>query len=450
VNPTRVFLVDDDETLRKVLARELGERGFAVTSFASAEGVLAGLRDEAPDVVLLDLRLPGVDGIELLRQIRAADAEAQVVVFTGHGSVAQAVEAMQRGAHDFLTKPVRLDVLEQTLRRAAEKRALLVDNRRLRRVLGDSAGPHAILGTSAEVSALRDNVERVARSDRNLLIQGENGTGKELVARNVHELSARGEASFVVVNCGAVPEALVESELFGHERGAFTGADRKRIGLFEAADGGTLFLDEIGELPRAVQPVLLRALQFGEIRPVGSERTRKVDVRVIAATNRNLLKMVEAKEFREDLYYRVATLVLEVPPLRGRREDIRLLADEFLSRAASRAGRTLQFDEAALRRLELHDWPGNARELENAAERLSVMADGAVIGVELVECHVTRRERVRGELPTLDLDQLERLAITAALAQHAGDKKAAAATLGIALKTLYNKIERYVLKPGAN
>jgi DNA-binding NtrC family response regulator len=443
----RIFFVDDDETLRKVLGRELGEAGFEVRAFASAEGVVEAVREEPPDALLLDLRLPGIDGLELLRRIRAVDEGAQVVVLTGHGAVPEAVEAMRQGAHDFLAKPVRLDVIEQVLRRAIERRALIEDNARLRRVVERDFGRSGMLGQGPAMKRLRHEIERVARSDSHVLIQGENGTGKELVARNVHALSQRAAQPFVVVNCGAVPATLVESELFGHEKGSFTGADKRRIGLFEAAHGGTLFLDEIGELPKSVQPVLLRALQFGEIRPVGSDRTRKVDVRVLAATNRDLFERIREGGFREDLYYRVAPLVLEVPPLRARREDIRELARAFVACSSARIGRRMELDEAALRRLDEHDWPGNVRELENAAERLCVMADGERIGPDLVERYVFRKTASKGDLPTLNVDELERLAIIAALERHGGDKKAASATLGIALKTLYNKLDRYGLRP---
>ncbi|MCC7015475.1 MAG: sigma-54-dependent Fis family transcriptional regulator [Planctomycetes bacterium] len=445
----RIFFVDDDDTLRKVLGRELDEAGFETRTFPSAEGVVEALRAEPPDALLLDLRLPGIDGIELLKRIRAADEGAQVVVLTGHGAVPEAVEAMRQGAHDFLTKPVRLDVLEQVLRRAIERRALIDDNARLRRVVEQDFAKSGMLGQGQAMKRLRHEIERVAKSDSHVLVQGENGTGKELVARNIHSLSQRSIQPFVVVNCGAVPSTLVESELFGHEKGSFTGADKRRIGLFEAAHGGTMFLDEIGELPKPVQPVLLRALQFGEIRPVGSDRTRKVDVRVIAATNRDLFERIREGSFREDLYYRVAPLVIEVPPLRARREDIRGLAQAFVARSAARVGRVVELDEAAYQRLEEHDWPGNVRELENAAERLCVMADGTRIGPEMVERYVFRKTASKGDLPTLNVDELERLAIIAALERHGGDKKVAAVTLGIALKTLYNKLDRYGLRPAS-
>jgi two-component system, NtrC family, response regulator AtoC len=434
-----LFVVDDDETLRRVLSRELAGFGYQVRAFESADGVGAAARELGPDALLVDLRMPGVDGLELLRQLREADAETQVVLLTGHGAVPEAVEAIKRGAHDFLTKPVRLDLLEQVLRRAVERRRLVLENRRLRDALaGDADRP--LLGRSESMVALGSAIERVARSRAALLVQGENGTGKELVARRVHRLSERAAAAFVPVNCGAIPAGLVEAELFGHERGAFTGAERRRCGLFEAAHGGTLFLDEIGELPAAVQPALLRALQFGEIRPVGAERVRNVDVRLIAATNRDLRQRVERGEFREDLYYRVAALTLDVPPLRERGGDVELLARAFLERARLAHGRDLEFDPQALERLAGHAWPGNVRELENAVERLVVMCEGPRIDAAAVERHVLQGSRAAGPLPTLELAQLERLAITAALERHAGDKRAAAAALGIALRTLYNKL----------
>lgn len=442
----RIVLVDDDDSLRRVLSLELAESGFDVRAFADASGVVESVRIEPPDALLMDLRLPGTSGLDLLAQVRSVDERAQVVVLTGHGAVPEAVEAMRRGAHDFLAKPVRLDVLEQVLRRAVERRALLEGNERLRRVVEHDSSPGQLLGSGPAMARLREELVRVARSDSHVLVLGENGTGKELVVRELHARSARASEPLVVLNCGAVPSNLVESELFGHEKGAFTGADRRRVGLFEAAHGGTLMLDEIGELPKSVQPVLLRALQFGEIRPVGSDRARRVDVRVVSATHRDLRERVRAGDFREDLFYRIAPLVLEVPALRERREDIPELARAFVARSASRLGRKLELEAGALESLQRHDWPGNVRELENAAERLCVMADGTSIRADLVQRHVLRTADASGAMPTLNLEELERRAVIEALARHGGDKRAAAAELGVALKTLYNKIERYGLR----
>ncbi|MCC6672687.1 MAG: sigma-54-dependent Fis family transcriptional regulator [Planctomycetes bacterium] len=449
MSPRRLLLVEDDATLRRVLARELAAFGFAVAAYPSAEEALAALGDAQPEVALVDLRLPGMDGLTLLQRLRATDPDLQVVVLTGHGAVPDAVQAMRLGAHDFVTKPTSLEVIEQTLRRALETRALVLDNRRWRRLAASEEDPAGILGESPAIQELRGLVERVAGSDTNVLIQGENGTGKELVARSIHLRSARRDGPFVVLNCGAIPEALLESELFGHERGAFTGADKRRLGLFEASDGGTLFLDEIGELPVAVQPALLRALQFREIRPVGSDRLRTVDVRLVAATNRDLHAEIAAGRFREDLYYRIAALTLEVPPLRARRGDVPILAAAILARVCLASGRRIELAPDAVAALQQHEWPGNVRELENALTRLCVFAPGDTIHAAEVERLVVQRARrtAPGSLPTLDLEELERLAVLESLRRHGGDKKAAAAELGVSLKTLYNKLARYGAPP---
>ncbi len=444
MSAVRLLFVEDDATLAKVLGRELEALGYQVKHLPSADGAVELVRSWAPELALVDLKLPGTSGQELLARLREARPDLQVVVFTGHGGVAEAVAAMRLGAYDFLTKPTPLDVLEQTLARAAEKQRLLVDNQRLKRAVASHEDPYEILGASPAIAELRRLIERIGPTEASVLIQGENGTGKELVARHLHRASPRAAEPFVVLNCGAVPTELVESELFGHERGAFTGAERKRVGLFEAADGGTLFLDEVGELPLAVQPALLRVLQFGEIRPVGSTQTRHVSVRVLAATNRDLKAEVKQGRFREDLYYRLATFVIEVPPLRQRREDIELLATTFLGRTARRAGRELELAPDGARALALHDWPGNIRELDNAVTRLAVLAAGPVIGAgEVRDLAFGRVEPVDGELPTLNLETLERLAAVRALERHGGDKRAAAEELGISLRTLYYKLERW-------
>ncbi len=441
--PTRLLLVEDDESLRRVLARELGRMGFAVVAHDKGSGVLALLQQHEPAAVILDLHLPGVPGIDVLAQIVAYDADLPVVVCTGQGTVQLAVAAMQRGAFDFLTKPVPLDTLEQTVRRALSHGELRRENVRLRHAAAHGAvGSLVVAGASSGSRRLEQQLARMGTSGESVLVQGESGTGKELVARRLHASSARHSQPFVVVHCGAIPRQLVESELFGHVKGAFTGADHKRLGLFEAAHGGTLFLDEVGELPLEVQPALLRAVQFGEIRPVGSDSTRTVDVRLIAATHRDLRAKVKDQTFREDLFYRLAVLELSVPPLRERKEDIGPLANAFLGREAARRDAPLTFDDEAMRRLCEHSWPGNVRELENAIVRIGVLADGPTITAHDIDEHVFagRRLSVAGQLPTLELDRLEQLAIAAALLQSGGNKTKAAQTLGIALKTLYNKL----------
>jgi two-component system response regulator HydG len=442
----RVLFVDDDHTLREVLKRELEDFGLEVSAFAEPAAALEAVARAPADVALIDLRLPGMDGLELLKRLRALDEALPVVMLTGHGAVREAVEAMRRGAHDFLTKPVSLEALERILTRACAQRDLLQENRRLRRLTDTDEGEARILGDSAPIVALRELIERVAPSAASVLVLGESGTGKELVARAIHARSPRAARPFVVVHCGAIPENLVESELFGHERGAFTGADRRRTGLFEAAHGGTLFLDEIGELPLAVQPVLLRALQFGELRPVGGNRVQKVDVRVIAATHRDLQAEVEQKTFREDLYYRLSPLVVDVPPLRARPGDVALLAQVFLERECAKLGRSTAFAAGTLDALARLDWPGNVRELENAVTRLATLTTGATITPADVERLVTTRRRpaaAAGPLPTLDIEELERLAVHAALEKHDGNKRAASAELGVSPKTLYSKLAKY-------
>jgi len=439
-----VLLVEDDDSLRKVLGNELGRMGHRVHTRPDASDLIPVLQRTEPCVVLLDLHLPGVGGMDALAAIAQYDPELPVVVCTGHGTVALAVQAMQRGAFDFLTKPVSLDVLEQTVQRAHEHGQLLRENVRLRRAAAhNAAGALMVRSQSSTAQKLDLQVERIAKAEQSVLITGESGTGKELVARRLHSSSPRSAQPFVVVHCGAVPRQLIESELFGHTKGAFTGADQKRPGLFEAADGGTLFLDEVGELPLELQPALLRAVQFGEIRSVGSDQVRHVDVRLVAATHRDLLAKVKDGTFREDLYYRLAVLEIAVPPLRERAEDIPALARAFLAREAHRSGRPLELEDAAVDRLRQHHWPGNVRELENAIVRLSVLVDGPRITAADVAEYVfagSHRHAPSGELPTLDLHQLEALAIEKAMARFDGNKPKAAQALGIALKTLYNKL----------
>jgi DNA-binding NtrC family response regulator len=442
-----VLLVDDDDTLRRVLTKEIEAFGYAVRSLPDADGVEEVLKTSAPDVALVDLRLPGMTGMELLARLRSWDEDLPVVMLTGHGSVPEAVQAIRLGAYDFLAKPTSLDQLEQVLGRACERHDLAMRVRGLTRLAAgddgeETEGVGRIRGTTPEIEALREQIRRVAPAEASVLIQGESGTGKELVARAIHAESPRAGQAFVVIHCGAIPDGLVESELFGHERGAFTGAYRRRPGLLEAAAGGTLFLDEVGELPLTVQPALLRVLQFGEIRPVGSQRTRHVDVRILSATHRDLEQEIEEGRFREDLYYRLSPIILQVPPLRERRDDIPLLARHFLEQDAPDGAHELgAAAEAALRAL---DWPGNVRELENAMIRLRTLARSARIGAQDVQDLVARRRKMRGEsLPTLCLDDLERLAVLEAMKRHGGDKRTAAAELGIALKTLYNKLARY-------
>jgi len=443
----RLLFVEDDDTLRFVLERELRGMGYDVAAFGSPAAALGALEGERFDVALLDMRLPGMSGLELLDELRKRLPGLPIVFLTGHGTLREAVAAMRAGAYDFLVKPAPLDELELTLTRAVEHGELLRQNRLLRGLAYRGVGGD-ILGESPVMAELRQSIQRIAASDAGVLIYGESGTGKELVARAIHDGSPRREAAFVVVNCGAIPAQLFESELFGHRRGAFTGADRKRLGLIELAEGGTLFLDEIGELPLELQPALLRAVQFGEFRPVGAERSERADVRFLAATHRDLEADVRAGDFREDLYHRISTLGVRVPPLRERRGDVRLLAERLLARYNEKVAAPFakRFVESGLRRLEAHEWSGNVRELENIVVRLVTLVEAQEIGTEDVERHLRPLARkAAAELPTLDLDTLERAAIVQALRRSRGHRAKAAAELGVAVKTLYNKIQQHAI-----
>ncbi|MCB9882673.1 MAG: sigma-54-dependent Fis family transcriptional regulator [Planctomycetes bacterium] len=442
----RVLFVDDDDVFRRVIEKELVNVGFDVDSHASAEGVLKRAEQWSPDVALVDLKMPGEDGMSLLSRLVEHDPALPVIMLTGHGAVPEAVEAMRRGGYDFLTKPVPLAKLEATIRRASERADLVHENQRLRRAVGVANSADTIVGDSAPRQALRDMIARVAPTDASVLIEGESGTGKELVARSIHASSSRSNQSLIVVNAAAIPTNLVESELFGHTKGAFTGADKDRLGLFEAASGGTIFLDEIGELPLEVQALLLRALQFGEIRPVGSAKTRTVDVRVIAATNRSLLEEIEAERFRQDLYYRLAAVTVRVPALRECRGDIPQLVDIFIARNAAKLHREVHCTAEAMRELQSFDWPGNVRELENVVSRLCILSETPSISVDTVRALCSPHPAAPTPTTTLRLDELEKATIISALERFDGNKTKVAEALGIALKTLYNKLDRYDLR----
>jgi DNA-binding NtrC family response regulator len=376
---SRILVVEDDPTTRASLQLQLERDGFHVTAIASGERALELVADEAaepPDLMLLDIRLPGISGVDVVRELQARKRLPPTVVISGEATVAEAVEAVQSGVHDFLEKPISGERLLHTVHCALDHSALQRQVQRLSRELHASS---RILGVSPAIERLRDLVARVAASEMTVTICGASGTGKELVARTIHELGPRHDRPFVAVNCAALPAHLIESELFGHVRGAFTDAKSDRAGLFEGADGGTLFLDEIGDMEPALQTRLLRVIEDGKVRRVGSSHDRTVSVRVLAATNRNLEHAVSEGGFREDLYYRLASLVIEVPSLSGRTEDVPLLLDHFLGRACERHGRARpNIEEAAMRLLESYPWPGNVRELKNLCERLAVLGDDPV------------------------------------------------------------------------
>jgi two-component system NtrC family response regulator len=443
----RILVVDDEERQRNVLAGFLRKLGYAVETASGPQEALAALSARTIDLVLTDLRMPGGDGVVLLGGIHELNPELPVIVMTAYGTVASAVDAMKRGAADYLTKPIDLGELEMIVARTLERRALLSENQALREQL-ESRYRLAGLETANPRMAEAINVAgRAAASRATVLIRGESGTGKELLARAVHHASPRQRAPLVAFNAAALPETLLESELFGHERGAFTGADRERRGRFELADGGTLFLDEIGDLPRGTQVKLLRVLQEQAFERLGGSRTIKVDVRVIAATNRDLDAMVRAGDFRGDLFYRLNVVTVEIPPLRERREDIPMLVEHFLRRFAGE-GTAREVSREAMDMLLKHGYPGNVRELENLVHRAVVLARGPVVTTAELPLHLgLLPSEDRGEPRTFTerVAGFERALIVDALARADGVQTRAARALGMTERHLRYKLQKYGL-----
>ncbi len=438
-----VLLVDDDDAFRRVMAGELERAGFAVTSAASGGEALRAVVDASPQVVLLDLSLPDMTGLQVLERLRAASPASEVIMLTGHGSIDTAIEAIRAGAFDYISKPCPLDELEVRLQRALERHSL---NRRatlLERGLTPPDLGGVFVGQSPAFARLADLIGRVATADATVLITGETGSGKEIVAKLVHSRSPRRERPFVVVDCAALQESLLQSELFGHERGAFTGADRTKPGLFEVAHGGTIFLDEIGEVSLQTQVKLLRVLDTSTFRRVGGTSEIRVDVRLLAATNRDLAAMVRQGLFREDLFFRLSTISLHVPPLREREGDVDLLAGYFVGQLNERFGCRKRIGEAALEILRRHDWPGNVRELKHAIEAALVVCDGEEVRPEHLPAALRRPEapEAADTLPTLD--RLERDHIRRVLDAVHGHRGQAAKTLGISERNLYRKLRDF-------
>jgi two-component system response regulator AtoC len=450
---TRVLVADDEENIRLVLRTLLKKHGYEVQVAGSAEEALARVGQFDPDFVIADVRMPGMTGIELVGELKKRGSEAVAIVMSAYGSVELALEAMKAGAYDYVAKPFKQDEVLLALRKAEEREQLRRENRRLRAEAVGGEGLGRMIGRSEAMRKVFRTIEKVASYKTTVLILGESGVGKELVARALHELSERKSAPFVAVNCGAIPGTLLESELFGHKRGAFTDAHVDKRGLFEVADGGTLFLDELGELPMELQVKLLRVLQEGTIRSLGATQDRSVDVRVIAATVRDLSREVREGRFREDLFYRLDVLRVEVPPLRERREDVPILVERFLERHRERLGtRARRVTPAAFERLLAYDWPGNVRELENVIERAVVLAEGD----EVEETDLPERLRAPTDpakvfLASGDLSikrmqaYMERELIARALTKTGGNKTAAAKLLEISHRALLYKIKDYGL-----
>src|SRR3989441_2176885 len=374
-DPATLLIADDDPGLRESLERTLTREGFRVILASDGRGALERLQGGGIDLVVTDLKMPGLTGIEVLRAAKAIAPDVDVILLTAFGTVEEAVKAMKDGAYDFLTKPFRREQLLKLISKALERRDLIEQNRALKKQLEDLRAKGQVIGSSPAFRRMMTLVEQVADSSATVLIQGESGAGKELVASTIHRSSPRSRGPFVAVNCAALPETLLESELFGYEKGAFTGAAGRKEGRFELADGGTLFLDEVSDLSPVTQPKILRVLQEGEFERLGGTHTIQVDVRIVAATNQDLAEMVRERRFREDLYYRLNVITIRVPPLRERHEDIRVLAQHFLRVYAAKNGRELEgFTGEAIERLEAYAWPGNVRELENLIERSVVLA----------------------------------------------------------------------------
>ena len=451
--PKTVLLIDDDESLRRVVEYNLHEEGYRVLTAVDGAAGWQTFQAETVDLVLTDVRMPEMDGVEVLTRIKAMQPDVPVIMLTAHGTINSAVEAMKLGAFDYLTKPFNREQLKAAVRKAFEVAALTTENRYLRQVVADRFSFANMIAGSRAMRAVTETAGRVAQSDTSVLLEGESGTGKELLAKAIHFHSSRSRAPFVTINCGAIPEQLLESELFGHRRGSFTGAVSDKRGKFEAADRGTIFLDEIGELPMLLQVKILRVLQEREVDKVGETRPIKVDVRVIAATNRDLEKMVADGTFRDDLYYRLAVVSIRMPPLRERSDDIPFLVDHFLSKHAERLGRERPTAEKAVySAFNLYAWPGNIRELENVIERALVLDKDGVLGLDdLPERLRTREHRVanlRMELPDegISLEDVERELLLAALHKHNWNQTRAAAFLNITRSTLLYRMEKFSLE----
>lgn len=431
-----VFLIDDDKDLRRATAQTLELAGFAVSAFADPREAIAALSPAFEGIVVSDIRMPHIDGLQLFAMLKDMDADLPVILITGHGDIPMAVQAIQDGAYDFIAKPFPADRLVQSVRRAAEKRRLVMENRALRQAAETASDGLPLIGQTPAMENLRRTLRHIADTDVDVLVAGETGSGKEVVAQLLHQWSRRRAGNFVALNCGALPETVIESELFGHEAGSFTGAQKKRIGRIEHAGGGTLFLDEIESMPVATQVKMLRVLEMREIAPLGTNEVRPVDLRVVAAAKIDLGDPGQRGDFREDLYYRLNVVTLSIPPLRERREDIPLLFSHFLSRAAERFRRDAPvISQAVHRHLASHDWPGNVRELSHFAERVA-------LGLEANGGSASADQASSASLPE-KMERYEAAIIRETLAEHQGDVRLTIEALGIPRKTFYDKLQRH-------
>ena len=440
-----ILVVEDEDIMRAILAQLLREAGFRVVESATAEAAIEIFAAESPALTITDIELGGMNGIELLDRIKQMDSEALVVMITAYSSVETSIAALRKGAYDYITKPFINEDILQTARNALRQRDLFHENRYLRRELKQKYQFENIIGRSDALTGIFKLIEKIANTTSSVLIQGESGVGKELIARAIHYGSSRADQPFIAINCAALPESLLESELFGYVKGAFTGAHSSKTGLFKAADGGSLFLDEISEMPQSLQVKLLRALQEREFIPLGTTRPITFDARLIAATNRNLEEEIAAHRFREDLYYRLNVFNLTIPPLRERREDIPLLVRYFVEkycRSLNHLPKTVS--DEAMQAMINYEWRGNVRELQNAIERSVAISDDRIDLIHLPQ-KIREAKQVTNDLTgqTLTLDELERRYILETLDRVGDDKTQAAELLGIDLSTLYRKLKRY-------
>jgi len=449
----RFLIVDDDKSIRRLCATIGASLSFQCIEAESAETALSLLESESPDLVLADLMMPNMSGQEFLEEVKKVLPRAEIAIMTGHGSIESAVRAMRSGAYDFITKPFRIEELKLLLQRMEEKVRLVAENNYLRERVVTEMELNGIVGSSGKIQDVMRMVARLKDTRTPVLITGESGTGKELVARAMHYHGAFAKRPFVAVDCGSLVPTLIESELFGYEKGAFTGANRSKEGLFQSANGGTIFLDEIGELPLEMQAKLLRVLQEREVRPVGSNDRVKVDVRVIAATNRDLEAAYKEGTFRKDLFFRLNVVSLHMPALRERRSDIPVLAHWFLNKFA--AEDTYQISPEAMKSLMQYHWPGNVRELENCIERAVALGSDHVLDIDDLPPAIRQSALSEGLVPqaslsATDLEELERATIQRVFDQVSGDKSLAGKMLGISRATLYRKIKRYNIRVGGS
>ncbi|MBI1310614.1 response regulator [bacterium] len=443
--PINLLLVEDDDEFRETCALWMSRKGHKVTEASDAHVALQLCQTKHFDVAVVDLNMPGMNGLELLDRLQGDQIEMQVLMLTGQASVDTAVQAMKLGAYDYLSKPFPLPELEKRCRLAFERGCLQKENQQLKAVIERTRPPVRMIGQSPPMLQVQRLIERAGPTDKAILIQGESGTGKELVARGLQVCSLRADRPFVTINCAALPEQLVESELFGHEKGSFTGATATKPGLFEVADGGTIFIDEIGEMPLGLQPKLLRVLEDGSLRRVGSHKERRVNVRLIAATNRNLGEMAAGGKFREDLYYRINVLTIELAPLREREGDVDLLIDHFL-------GKDWTISPEAKNAMRAYHWPGNVRQLINVIERATILAEDGCVQICDLPTEVTGNcERIMPAAKMFSssekLEDLERAHVLQVLHSHEGNKARAARALGIHRRKLYRLLERFEIRP---